>query len=142
LIPPLTAAPWVNGRGAFLFLTQRKGRPLFRFLLFLCLFLTNKLILLPLELKRLLGLCAGAYGAHLTGYLPLQPLWVDRQWFALLFYLRAEGEATEILIQEIHYFAVLWLRAEYYAADRELHSLPALEYAHIKLTVMKQGEGK
>ena len=48
----------------FLFLTQRKGRPLFRFLLFLCLFLTNKLILLPLELKRLLRLCAGDYGAH------------------------------------------------------------------------------
>ena len=126
----------------FLLLTQRKGRPLFRFLLFLCLFLTNKLILLPLELKRLLRLCAGTYGVHLTGYLPLQPLWVDRQRLALLLYLGAEGETAEILIQEIHYFAVLWLCAEHYAADRELHSLPALEYAHIKLTVMKQGEGK
>ena len=98
--------------------------------------------MLPLQLQCLLRLCAGTYGVHLTGYLPLQPLWVGGQRLALLLYLGAEGETAEIPIQEIHYFAVLWLRAEYYAADRELHSLPALEYAHVKLTVMKQGEGK
>ena len=100
----------------FLFLTQPVGSTLFLLPLLAGLFLTDGLVLLPLQLQCLLRLCAGTYGVHLTGYLPLQPLWVDRQRFALLFYLWAEGETTEILIQEIHYFPVLWLCAEHYAA--------------------------
>ena len=140
MIPPLTAAPWVNGHGAFL--TQLVGSTPFLLPLLAGLFLTDGLVLLPLQLQCLLRLCTGTYGVHLAGYLPLQPLRVGGQRLALLFYLGAEGETAEIPIQEIHYFPVLWLRAEYYAADRELHSLPALEYAHVKLAVMKQGEGK